>query len=507
VRSLADFVRLNERQNGDREAVVDTDRRYTHRQLSHRAWAIARGLRSMGVEPGDQVGVLAGNGIFGAETFLGIAAAGAAYVPYNWRWATPELVHGVNDSRARIVLVENEFREAFDRARDTGQLTRVRTVVSEGADFERMLGDDGPLELHVDPEAVACVLYTGGTTGFSKGVELTHRAILSNALNEIVDCRIGQATDDRALIVVPMFHSAALLCWFLPHYVTGAASVFLRHFDEDQFAWLVEHERTTNFFLIPNMIRRLHRAGVLERDGVRRHVRAIHSGGATLRMPDKEAIREVMPDVNLYFRYGLTEAGPMVTRLRPRDVFRREVDGSIGRPYLLAEVELQDPEGGEVPVGEVGEICVRGPSLMRAYINHPDATAEALRGGWLHTGDMAARDEQGFIYFRDRAKDMVKSGGENVYSAEIEQVLYTHAAVMEAVVVGVPSLEWDEEVRAVVSVRPGGQVGEDDLKAYLRGQLAGYKIPKRIAFVAPEDMPINPSGKIIKAEVRKMVGW
>lgn len=507
MRSLADFIHMNERRNGTREAVVDANRRYTHHQLSHRAWAIARGLRAQGVAPGEQVGVLAGNGVFSAETFLGIAAAGAAYVPYNWRWATPELIHGINDSQARVVLVENEFRDAFAQAQASGELAHARTVVHEGDEFEAMLGDDAPLDLRVDPEAIACVLYTGGTTGFSKGVELSHRAILSNAINEIVDCRVGQAHDDRGLIVVPMFHSAALLCWFLPHYVTGAASVFMRHFDEDEFGWLVERERITNFFLIPNMIRRLHRAGVLDREGVRRSVRAIHSGGASLRMPDKEIIREALPDTDLYFRYGLTEAGPMVTRLQPKDVFRPEVDGSIGKPYFLAEVELRGPDDREVPVGEVGELCVRGPNLMRGYLNRPEATAEALRGGWLHTGDMAARDAEGFIYFRDRAKDMVKSGGENVYSAEIEQLLYSHSAVMEAAVVGVPSTEWDEEVRAVVSLRPGQQVSEEELKTYLRGHLAGYKIPKRIAFVSHEQMPINPSGKILKAKIRQIVGW
>ncbi|MBX6382367.1 MAG: AMP-binding protein [Microbispora sp.] len=507
MRSLADFIHINERHNGTREAVVDSKRRYTHDQLSHRAWAIARGLLALGVRPGEHVGVLACNGVFSAETFLGTVAAGAVYVPYNWRWATAELVHGINDSQARVVLVDDECRDAFAKARDSGELAHVRAVVHEGDEFEGMLGDDSPLDLHVDLESIACMLYTGGTTGFSKGVELSHRAILSNALNEIVDCRIGQAHDDRGLIVVPMFHSAALLCWFLPHYVTGAASVFMRRFDEDEFGWLVERERITNFFLIPNMIRRLHRAGVLHRDGVRRQVRAIHSGGGTLRMPDKEAVREAMPDTDLYFRYGLTEAGPMVTRLQPRDVFRPEVDGSIGKEYFLAEVELRGADDRQVPVGEVGELCVRGPGLMRGYFNRPEATAEALRGGWLHTGDLAVRDEEGFIYFRDRAKDMVKSGGENVYSAEIEQLLYTHPAVMEAVVVGVPSEEWDEEVRAVVSVRPGQRVGEDDLKTFLRGSLAGYKVPKRIAFLAPEEMPINPSGKILKSEVRRIVGW
>ncbi|MCX9192397.1 fatty-acid--CoA ligase [Carbonactinospora thermoautotrophica] len=507
MHSVADLVRLNARRHPDREAVVDGRVRRTHAELSARAWALARGLLELGIRPGEAVGVLSGNSVFSAETFLGVVAAGAAYVPYNWRWATPEMVFGVNDSRARVVLVERDFREKFGEVEATGKLEHVAHVIYEDDGYEALLRPGGAPDVAVTPEDIACILYTGGTTGFSKGVLLSHRAILTNALNETLDCAIGREPDDRGLITTPMFHAAALLCWFLPHYLTGACSVFLRRFDEEEVGWLVARERITNFFLIPNMIRRLLKAGTFETEGFRRYFRAMHTGGAALRMPDKLAVREVLPEVKLYYRYGLTEAGPMVTRLQPHDVFRPEADGSIGREYLLTEVQLQAPDGSEVAVGEVGEICVRGPNVMTGYLNRPDATAEALRGGWLHTGDLAVRDEEGYLYFRDRSKDMIKTGGENVYCAEIEQLLYAHPAVMEAAVLGVPSSEWDEEVRAVVSLRPGQELDQAALVAYLRDHLAGYKIPKQIAFLPPESMPINPSGKIVKARVRELLGW
>jgi fatty-acyl-CoA synthase len=280
----------------------------------------------------------------------------------------------------------------------------------------------------------------------------------------------------------------------------------MRKFDEELFGAVVERERVTSTFIIPNMLRRLLAAGVLHRPGVR-SLRQLHSAGGLLRMPDKLAIREAQPDVELFFRYGLTEAGPMVSRLHDKDIMRPDLDGSIGQEYTFVEVQIRGADGVEVPDGELGEICVRGPAVMLGYFGQPDATAAVLQDGWLRTGDLAVRDTEGHLFFRDRAKDMIKSGGENVYAAEIEQLLYTHPAVMECGVLGVPSLEWDEEVRAVVSVREGTSATQEELQAFLRQSLAGYKVPKQILFVPSDQMPVNPSGKIVKARLRELVGW
>ncbi|MFE5709073.1 class I adenylate-forming enzyme family protein, partial [Rhodococcus koreensis] len=353
-----------------------------------------------------------------------------------------------------------------------------------------------------------CILFTGGTTGFSKGVVLSHSAILTNAVNEIADCRIGGRPNDRGLVVTPLFHSAALLCWFLPLYVTGNSSVLVHKFVEEEIADLVARESITNMFLVPNMIRRMLKSGTFDTDGFRNNFKALHTGAGLLRMPDKLAVSALIPDVDLFFRYGLTEAGPMVTRLLPQDMLRPEIDGSIGTEYLLTEVELRDLcDGAPTAVGEIGEICVRGPNLMTGYFGRPEATKEVLDNGWLRTGDLAVRDENGYLYFRDRAKDMIKTGGENVYSSEIEQLLHTHPAVMEAAVLGVPSEEWDEEVRAVIAIRPDQIVTETEIATFLRKHLAGYKVPKMIALVGPNALPMNPSGKIVKTNIRATMGW
>jgi fatty-acyl-CoA synthase len=505
--TLADFVRLNHRRYPDRIAVVGDDGRLTHRELSERVWGLARGLREAGVRPGDRVGVLAGNGVFALETFLAAAAAGAVYTPFNWRWATAELVHGIRLTRPAIVLVEREFRADFEAASATGELPGDLKAYFQGEEYEALVVPRPTVDVVLPkPEDPACILFTGGTTGNSKGVTLSHQAVLSNAVNELVDLGFGQPPEQVGLCLVPLFHSASLLCVFAPHYITGGTVVAMRKFTEDGFAEVVGREKVTSTFIIPNMLRRLLKAGTLERPEMA-SLRQLHSGGGLLRMPDKKAIRAALPDVKLYFRYGLTEGGPMVTRLDDRDIMRPELDGSIGAEYILAEVQLRDEYGREVSDGELGEICVRGPSVMAGYFDQPEATAAVLRDGWLRTGDLAVRDPEGFIFFRDRAKDMIKSGGENIYAAEIEQLLYAHPAVMECGVLGVPSAEWDEEVRAVVAVRDGRTVTEEELRAYLREHLAGYKIPKVFLFVDHERMPVNPSGKVVKSRLRNLAGW
>jgi fatty-acyl-CoA synthase len=505
--TVADFVTLNGRRHGSRTAVVDDRGSLSHSELSARAHGLARGLVAAGVKPGDRVGVLTGNSVFGVETLLGTALAGAVFVPFNWRWATEELVLGTNLTRPRVVLVEGAFVDAFDAALGTRELDPSLQVYREGEQYEALFRPGDPVRVPLTLDDPLCILFTGGTTGQSKGVVLSHRSAITNALNELVDLGFGQQPHNVGLNITPLFHSAALLCVFMPHYLTGGTNVMMQKFDEDSFGEVLQRERVSATFIIPNMIRRLVTAGTFDRPGLGEHFRQLHTGGGLLRMPDKEAVFQRLPDVQMFYRYGLTEGGPMLTRLHHVDILRPELDGSIGKEYTFVEVQVQDVLGNEVAPGELGEICARGPGIMQGYFDRPEETAATLREGWLHTGDLAVRDEDGYLFFRDRAKDMIKTGGENVYAAEIEQLLYAHPAVMECGVLGVPSVEWDEEVRAVVALRAGMAASEEDLSTYLRQHLAGYKIPKQYLFVAPGTMPVNPSGKIVKADLRAMTGW
>ncbi|MDQ2943653.1 MAG: AMP-binding protein [Candidatus Dormibacteraeota bacterium] len=501
--TVTDVLRRNHSRRPQAPAVVDHAGRLTHRQLSERAWAVGNGLAAAGVRRGDTVAILCGNGIFSAEAILGAMAAGAIAVPLNWRWSRTELEHGLTDSKARVVLADREFAPSVHELVEAGSVPAVRRVIVEGPQYEDFLGPASMPEGTVAPESPAVILYTGGTTGASKGALLSHRNVMANAIDEIVDT--DMEPDDITLLIAPMYHSASLLCWFIPHLVIGACSVFMRHFDEERAARLIETERVTNGFFIPNMVRRMLISGAWEKhrmDSFRR----LYVGGATFRLPDKQAVRDVLPAARIYYQYGLTEAGPIVTRLRPEDMFDPALDGSIGQEMLLTDVSIQDEDGHELADGTAGEICVRGPNVMLGYFNRPDATAGAFRNGWLRTGDLASRQD-GYFMYHDRLKDMIKSGGENVYSAEVEQALYAHPAVAEAAVIGVASDRWDEEVRAVVALKPGRAASERELQDHCRGRIAGYKVPKRIMFLPLDQIPVNPSGKIMKRELRQRPLW
>lgn len=447
--------------------------------------------------------------MFNAECLFGIAAAGSTYVALNWRWSAQELAVGIRTAEVDMILLEERMLEPAERAlailEESGD--KLPTLIVEGVAVEKLRTGAGVQEDLATPDSPLCIIYTGGSTGTPKGVVISHRAAAANAFNEMYDCGFGRRPDERGLILTPLFHSAALLCWLVPHFIAGATSVIADKFDDETVLDWVARERITNTFLIPNMMRRLMQNGVFADPAVQHHLKAVHTGAGLLRMPDKERFTALLPDTELYFRYGLTEAGPMVTRLQPQYMLDPEADGSIGSEYLLAEVQLQDTDGNVVGPGESGEICVRGPSLMDGYYKNPKATAEAFRGGWLHTGDLATVDERGFYYFRDRLKEMIKTGGENVYSVEVEQALHLHPAVLEAAVVGAPDPVWDEEVRAAVVLRRDMHCEVSDLSTFLREHLAGYKIPKKIVFVEADQLPRSAAGKLVKSQLKTDMGW
>ncbi|MDQ0615152.1 fatty-acyl-CoA synthase [Microbacterium sp. W4I4] len=512
MRTIGDWTRLNARRHPDREAFVGVDGRVTFGQVAERAWKLARGLRAAGVRPGDTVGVLAGNTVFNAETFIGTAISAGIYTAYNWRWAAEELAAGVRESGAAIVIVEDRFRSLLNDALDIisarDDTVALPRVIEQG-EVETLRIGDGEAPDVVAPDDPLCLIYTGGSTGTSKAVVLSHRAATANALNEYIDLGIGALPEERGLMVTPMFHSAGLLTWLVTHFVAGKTTVLVDKFDEQEFVEWVGRERATNSFMIPNMMRRLMQAGAFEAPEVQQHFKAMHTGAGLLRMPNKVEFIETMPNAKLFFRYGLSEAGPMVTRLHHDDMLDIDVDGSIGQEYTLVESKLMsiDGEDREIEPGELGEICVRGPSIMTGYHRRPEATAETIVDGWLHTGDLATRDERGYYFFKDRLKEMIKSGGENVYCVEIEQALYLHPAVLEAAVVGVANETWGEEVRAVVSLRDGRTADAQELSAFLRTQLAGYKIPKEFAFMAATDLPRSGAGKLVKEQLKTKLGW
>ncbi|HJP61673.1 MAG TPA: class I adenylate-forming enzyme family protein [Gemmatimonadaceae bacterium] len=495
-------MRLNARRYPDKVAVRDQSRSLTYRELFERATAAGAALSELGTETGSNVGILAGNSVWCAESYLAVLAAGATPVMYNWRWATPELVFALNDSQVGTVLVDSEHERPLAVALESGSVAAPPRVVREGADFDSLIGQGYSIVPDSDLSAANVIIYTGGTTGFPKGVVLSERTIMTNALNEIIDTDMEHC--DTTLLIAPMYHAASLLCWFVPHIVLGATSYLVNRFDEQQVGAIVEQCEVTNGFLVPNMVRRLIAAGTFDKFDWSSY-RRMYVGGATFRMPDKIEIKKALPDVKIYYQYGLSEGGPIVTRLRPEDIFREDVDGSIGQEFLFAEVQVHDVVTRQpVAAGVVGELVVRG-NVMDGYFGRPVETADVLPpDGWLRTGDLVSRDAAGFFFYHDRSKDMIKSGGENVYSAEVERVLYAHPAVMEAAVFGRKSDAWDEEVCAVIALKVDCATTAAELIEWCRRSLAGYKVPRKIAFLNPGDMPVNESGKLIKRDLRTM---
>jgi len=502
VLTFGEILRVNARRYPSKTAVVDRDRRLTYGELELRTNRLAHGLAALGVGRGETVGMLVGNSVLFVELYLAILKLGAIAVPFNTRHALPELSFALGNSRSRVLLAD---RANGDRAQTAGS---SGCVLIEGDSLGVLEGEgmpETPPDVSVSADDSNVILYTSGTTGVQKGVVLSHANLVWNSLNEIIDTDMRH--DDVTLLVTPMYHSASLNCWFAPHLYLGATSVLLPHFDPGLVLHTIEREQVTNLFHVPSMVRTLLQEPGLEGYDLRSLSR-LYVGGAAFRLKDKlEVVDRLGSLVRLYYQYGLTEAGPIATVLRPEDMFRPEKDGSIGREFQATEIRVLDPSGAEVLPGEVGEMVMRGPSVMPGYFQNPAASAAALRDGWLHSGDLAARDEDGYFYFRDRLKDMIKSGGENVYSAEVEQVLYAHPDVQEAAVMGVATERWDEEVRAVVVPRPGRTPTEADLITFCRAWLAGYKIPKRIVFVTREELPINLSGKVLKRELTGRIAW
>ena len=476
---------------GERVAVIDGERSFTYAEFADRCARLAVGLGALGVRRGDRVALLCANGHRFMEAYFGLPACGLVLVPLNTRLAPVELVHIVRHSGARVLITD----------RDAGALgALVEHVITIDHEYERMI--DGvaaqPLGVDVDPEDVAALFYTGGTTGSPKGVMLTHRNLIANAFNKIVACSLTVA--DTFLGAPAMFHVAGIapltgLAWL------GGRTVTVPMFEAGVCLDAIADHRVTVFLPVPTMLAAL----VAEQRRQPRDVSSLRLLGHAGSPIAGELIRqahEVFPESELAQFYGATETSSVVTRLRHEErTIGTELAGSCGQPAVGVAVRIVGPDGLEYAAGEVGEVVVRSNAVMVGYWNDAGATSDALRGGWYHTGDLGYLDDRHHLFVVDRAKDMIVSGAENVYSVEVEDALYRHPAVAEAAVFGVPDERWGEAVHAIVVLNPGMSVTEDELRAHCRELIAGYKIPKAIE-ISDEPLPKSGPGKILKRVLR-----
>ncbi|MDP3714359.1 MAG: long-chain fatty acid--CoA ligase [Mycobacteriales bacterium] len=505
-RGIGSWVTKRAHLSGDVTALVFGERRVTYAELDRRTDQLARALRGLGVRKGDRVGALLLNSPAFLETMLATAKLGAVFVPMNLRLTPPEVGYLLADSGADVFVCSGPLA-AVGRAALAEEGVRVRhRVLADGAAedgelaFEELLGTGEARALGSDVAGsdLSCLMYTSGTTGRPKGAMLTHDNHLWNVVNALSFGR-GLGAGDVTVTVAPMFHIGGLGVHTLPLLYIGGRNVILPSFDPAQTLATMARERATVQFMVPAMWAAL----MAVPDFASHDLSALElavSGGAPCPLP----VIEFFQGMGVPFQegFGMTETAPGVSVLDAERV--KEKAGSIGRPMFHVEARIADEADVDVATGEVGELLVRGPNVFAGYWGLPEATAEAFRGGWFHTGDLGRMDAEGYITLVDRKKDMIISGGENVYPIEVEQVLYRHEAVQEVAVVGVPDERWGETPVAVVAPAPGAEVVPEQLIAYARERLAHFKCPTRVEVV--DALPRNATGKVLKTELRARYG-
>ena len=488
----------------DAEATIFGDRRRTFAEVLGRVGRLAAALRTHGVGSGDRVAMLSLNSDRYNEYLLAVPWADAVLNPVNIRWSPAEIAYSLRDSDTRILLIDDAFAPMLPALRAAAP--ELATVIHagdgptpEGAlSYEELVAGHEPIEdARRGGDQLAGLFYTGGTTGHPKGVMLSHANLMISAFGILATGRLfGPGT--RCLHAAPMFHLADLASWNATT-AMGGTHVIIPAFDPVAVMTAIATHGATDALLVPVMIQLL-----IDHPEITAHdltsLRSVIYGASPIPQAVLERAMKAFPNASFTQAYGMTELSPVATLLSPDD-HRRGLLRAAGQAAPHSEVRIVDPDDREVSRGTVGEIVARGGHVMLGYWNQPEATAAAIRDGWMHTGDGGYMDDDGYVYVVDRIKDMIVTGGENVYSAEVENALTTHPAVASCAVIGVPDEEWGERVHAVVVLQPGQSVTAAELREHVKTLIAGYKAPRTAEFV--DALPISAAGKILKRELRK----
>jgi long-chain acyl-CoA synthetase len=505
---ISSTIRRNMQVNGNGNATIFQDRQHSWLQFGERIARQAAALTKLGLQSGDRVAVLSLNNDRYMESYFGVPWGGFVLVPINTRLAPPEIVFWLNDSGATVLMVDENFAAMLPKIQD--QLETVKHVVflGDGAPPQGMLSFEGLLDgvsampaVENQSEDLAMLYYTGGTTGRSKGVMLSQHNVLYNALQFAP--RVGYRSHSVYLHAAPMFHIADGTCTYAIATSAGS-SVILPAFEPEAALRAIQDHKISITIWVPTMVNMaVHFPGVEDFD-LSSLVDMMYGASP---MPEAVVRRamEVMPHTRFHHSYGQTESAPILAMLEPdRHVLDPAVSklGSCGQAVLGVELKIVDEDDGEVPAGTVGELCARGDNVMLGYWQQPELTAQALRNGWLHTGDGARMDEDGYVFIVDRVKDMIISGGENVYSAEVEDAIYQHEAVVECAVIGIPHEKWGEQVHAIIRLHDGQNVNDQAIMDHCHALIAAFKCPRSVEFRA-DPLPLSGAGKILKTALRE----
>ncbi|PWA09202.1 acyl-CoA synthetase [Pueribacillus theae] len=490
----------------NKEAFIFEDKRLTYQEIDDRATHIAGWLQSQGIKHDDKVAFIFKNGLHFIEVFFGVSLSGAVGVPINFRLAPAEMEYIINNSDSKMLIIDKEYTDAISSIRK--RIPKVKSIVVAGnrEKNSNFINYDSIFETNVayqpceqlsdnDP---GMIVYTSGTTGRPKGAVLTHKNLVINRILLMWETRSPLYT--KQLIVPPMFHVAAMANVIKNCLLNGTA-VIHRDFNPEHILETIEKEKINSMMLVPAMWNFLLQVPNLEKYDLTSMTECT-AGAAICPLELKKKIMKTFKNASYHEAFGQTETSPSATSLNHEDALRKT--SSVGKPIINLEVRVVDDKMNDVAVGEVGEIVYRGPTVMKEYYNNPEATEEAFSGGWFHSGDLVTYDEEGFIYIVDRKKDMIISGGENIYPAEIEEVLYTHPSILECAVIGVPDADWGESVKAMIVLKPEQSLSEQEVISYCTEHLASYKKPKIVEFI--DELPRNASGKVLKQVLRKQAG-
>ncbi len=492
MHTLLDPLARARRVAPDRTAIVCGDVRLSYADLWSRCRRLAGALQAAGIGPGERVAIWAANSHQYIEVYAGVPASGRVVVPLNTRHAEPELLYALQDSGARVLLTD----------RDPGKLVdAVDRVIRIPDEYEALLAaaDEAELGVDIDEDTLAGLFYTGGTTGASKGVMLTHRNLIANTFHWMSG--VEQRASDVMLVIAPLFHAAGSNGVLANIWTTGT-QVVLPAFDPAATLDLIERESCTATLGVPTMLSALAEEQLV-RPRETDSMQWIAHGGSPIATQILRRLHEAIPTAELIEVYGATELSPLAT-LHRNEEQKLDIDRgkSCGQPLPGVDLRILDESGRECEPGGIGEVAVRGPNVMKGYWNKPEQTDAVLKQGCYWTGDLGYMDEEGYVFLVDRSKDMIVSGGENVYSTEVEEVLYKHPAVLEAAVFAVPDDKWGEAVWAAVQHRAGHEgVEADELIAFCREHVGGYKVPKGVD-IYPDPLPKSGPGKFLKRQLR-----
>lgn len=491
-------------QTPDLAATVFGDRVRTWADSADRAARLAGAFRGLGVQSGDRVALLAQNGDAYHDFLFAVPWADAVAVPVNTRWSVHEIAFSLEDAGAVVLVVDDAFLDMVDELRVLAPMVRAYIHTGERArpdgvfGFEEIIAAHDPIEdARRGGDALAAIYYTGGTTGTPKGVMLSHANLMAAALGALAT---GQflAPRGRLLHSAPMFHLADGSGWVARN-VVGGTHVILSGFTPESVAEAVERYQITDMFLAPTMIQMLVDSPAADQHDLS-SLKHLLYGASPISQAVLERAMRLLPQAKLLQAYGMTELAPTTTVLTAEEHLDPALLRSAGRAVPIAEVKIVDACDNEVSRGTVGEVVASGPHVMLGYWNRPEETAAALRGGWMHTGDGGYMDDNGYLFIVDRIKDMIVTGGENVYSAEVENALARHPSVATCAVIGVPDADWGERVHAVVVLQDGATASAQELRDHCGALIARYKAPRTVDFV--DALPLTAAAKVSKVDLR-----